>query len=102
MAGFRPAPEELPPQFHDVELREGLAAGFPLLVHEPEILVAYLPAVDIYPLVGQEMADAPVDFLVAFIGLDVDERAVDVEKDGLDVHGSALRICLASCTSRQR
>jgi hypothetical protein len=56
----------------------------------------------LYALVGQEMADAPVDFLVALIGLDIDERTVDIEHNGFDVHGSALKIFLASCTSSQR
>ena len=73
-----------------------LRAGAALPVQDLVIHVPDLPAMQVNSLIGQEMTDGPIDSLIAVIGEDVDEGAVDVENDAADVHVGAFRIWRAS------
>jgi len=102
VAAFGLLAQVFPPDADHVEFGVLLAALATLIFENTEIGLAHLVAIGINTVIFYEMADGPVDLLVALVGIDVNKRPVDVENDALDVHSAPSRMLEASRTSRAR
>jgi len=78
--------EQCFPNGDRIEFRKLFPAAFALLVHQAKVALAKGLRRELHPLVAEEAAEHAVDGVLAFIGLDIDQGAVDVKQDRAQVH----------------